>query len=104
MSNMVTIKRDMIPAWQNALVGRWDDQGTGCGARSLSRGAAHCDYLIAEAVQVLAQDPEAPSVSYEREHLLARLGDQDGEDCWTALTELRGAADQLQRLALRAGL
>lgn len=100
----VEITRAMIPAWQNALVGRWDYEGTGNGVRSISRGAAHVDHLVADAAARYEAEPDLVSIGYERSDLVAALGnEEDAEDCWRALVTLRGEAGQHYRLAQRAG-
>ena len=100
----VTIQRTMIPAWENALVARWDHAADGSGPMSLSRGAAFCDTLVAEAKASMEDDVSLSGVAYSKEYVASRLGDeQDGEDCWRALVTLRGEAGQIHRLAERAG-
>lgn len=99
----VTIQRTMIPAWQNALVARWDHDGSGHGVQSLSRGAAFCDHLVADAKSAMEQDPGLSGVAYSREYIDAQLeSHEDGEDCWRALVTLRGEAGVLHSQAQRA--
>lgn len=101
----VTIQRTMIPAWENALIGRWDHAADGSGPKSLSRGAAFVDSLVSQAKTWMEQDLSLSGVAYSQEYVTAQLqSEEDGADCFRALITLRGEAGQIHQLAQRAGL